>query len=457
MGSASKYWQFVRLDAGGNLNRKEITSAKDFWQQQFAALSQSDNIPDAVVQRELWQLLSSAEMATRQMAECCLRCFISVQIELTCVALASQFGQMHGFSAEDLFPYVLTDRKPLTSQLQGVDATFALEILRTFDPGRGTNLISWTNRLVKQNSQLRQFLLEQGVLLVSDWAILNDTTLTQVQRILSELYPRSETEVQQACDLLERYHAIYRRDRRTQRQTHRLCSDPSLSQLQEMAQSLPQAVSPETILSRLRALATVLRQHRLHVRSRVFHTQRSLDLRHEDGSLVIDPPDPNQEAETEEDEFLGQYRPALEQCLEQAIAQVTSERLAQLNPPQDQKWLKALFLMYCRGMKMGAIAPEVGLPAQYAVSYLLQMGQFRTNIRHCLLGLLGDRIRLLAQEYADPMRLQHLDQRLKVALEEQIDSLMSDAAGETNVGNRPFKSLFARKLCHHLEKRKIEL
>jgi ABC-type multidrug transport system permease subunit len=38
MGSASNYWQFLRLEVGGNLNKKVITPAQDFWQRQFADL-----------------------------------------------------------------------------------------------------------------------------------------------------------------------------------------------------------------------------------------------------------------------------------------------------------------------------------------------------------------------------------------------------------------------------------
>jgi hypothetical protein len=459
MGSASNYWQFLRLEAGGNLNRKVITPAQDFWQHQFADLSAYADVPDAVVQQELWQLLSSADAATRRMAECCLRCFISAQIELTCVALASMFGQVHGFSSQELFLYVLTDSEPLTSKLQGTGyVPLALEILRTFDPERGANLASWTSRLVKHDRELRQFLIEQGVLLISDWGILNDTSPAQVRRILSEFYPRSEAQIQQACDLLERYHAVYLRDRRTCCQDRRLCTDPSLSQLQEMAQPLPQAVPLETILARLQALAMVLRQHRLQVRSRVFRTQQSLDLRYEDGSLVIDPPAPDQatEEKAEEEEFLVQYCSVFEQYLNQAIAQVTSDRLAQLKSPKDAQWLEALFLLHCQGVKMGAIAAKIGLQAQDAVSRLLKLNGFRTDIRHCLLGLLGDRIQSLAQAYADPMRLQNLDQRLKIALEEQIDSLLDAAKSETNVRNRPLSSLFACRLCHHLDERRTE-
>lgn len=455
MGLASRYWQWVGLAAGGTLKRETIAPAKHFWQQQFSQADDRTEVADAAVQSNLLHLLNSEDENSRQLAECCLRCFIAAHIEQTCIALENSFGQQHGFTRQDLLPYVLTDREPLRSQLQSTGyRALALEILQTFDPVQGSSLAAWTARLVKSQPELRQFLLEQGVLLLSDWAILNDTNATQVRRILSEFFPRSEAEIQHACELLENYHAVYLRDRRRQRRGSKLCLDPSPAQLQEIAQRL-QLDAPDTILVRLRSLAMILRQHRLQVRAKVFRPQVSLDLQYEDGSLVIDPATPIDAAKREQDQFLTEYHATFEQCLAQSIAQVTSDRLAQLKPPKDQQWLKALFLMHCRGMKMEAIALVLGLRAQYAVSRLLNLNTFRTDIRHDLLEKLGDRIQSLAQDYADPSRLQNLDQRLNVLLAEQVDLLMDAARAETNV-SQPLNSRFARRLCRYLDDMRIE-
>jgi hypothetical protein len=455
MGSASRYWQWVGLAAGGTLKRETIAPAKHFWQQQFSQADDRVEVVDAAVQLSLLQLLSSDDETSRQLAECCLRCFIAAHIEQTCISLESSFGSQHGFTRHDLFPYVLTDQEPLRSQLLSTGyRALALDILHTFDPAQGSSLAVWTARLVKSQLELRQFLLEQGVLMLSDWAILNDTNSAQVRRILSEFYPRSKPEIQRACELLASYHAVYLRDRRSLRYSAKLCPDPSPAQLQEIAHRL-QSTAPEIILAQLRSLAMILRQHRLQVRTRVFRPQMSLDLQYDDGTPVIDPTTLIDEDQIEQNQFLSEYRSTFEHCLDQAIAQITSDRLAQLKPPKNQQWLKALFLMHCQGMKMEAIAAALGLRAQDAVSRLLGLNAFRTDIRHALLGQLGDRIQPLAQDYADPSRLQNLDQRLKVLLAEQVDDLMNAARAETNV-NKPLSSLFARRLCHHLDHRRIE-
>ncbi|MEC4812105.1 MAG: hypothetical protein SAK29_02315 [Scytonema sp. PMC 1069.18] len=52
--------------------------------------------------------------------------------------------------------------------------TSAREILQSFDCQR-SNLSTWSGQKVKQHKPLNQFLLERGLYLASDWAILNDT------------------------------------------------------------------------------------------------------------------------------------------------------------------------------------------------------------------------------------------------------------------------------------------
>jgi hypothetical protein len=79
---------------------------------------------------------------------------------------------------------------------------------------------------------------------VSNWAILNDTKLKQLERILQEFYHLSQDEIDQAAILLESYHAVYRRDRLQwrrlqmasgQTKIEQPCLPPSESQLQEIA------------------------------------------------------------------------------------------------------------------------------------------------------------------------------------------------------------------------------
>ncbi|HBB34934.1 MAG TPA: hypothetical protein DDZ80_26930 [Cyanobacteria bacterium UBA8803] len=110
---------------------------------------------------------------------------------------------------------------------------------------------------------------------ISDWAILNDTTSKQLQRILSEFHHLTESEIRLGCLLLESYHAVCRRDRLAQR-LKRLevgksrILPPTASQLEEMAERLNAkaglSLEPQKVEYQLQALARRLRQYHVYVR-----------------------------------------------------------------------------------------------------------------------------------------------------------------------------------------------
>ncbi|HEY9602146.1 MAG TPA: hypothetical protein V6C85_11085 [Allocoleopsis sp.] len=114
---------------------------------------------------------------------------------------------------------------------------------------------------------------------ISDWAILNDTKSKQLERILTEFYRLSNPEINQACSLLESYHAVYRRNRLEQRRNQRSldqprinrgCPPPTAIQLHEIAQRMHAKagirLQAEQVKTQLHDLAKRLRQYRHHVR-----------------------------------------------------------------------------------------------------------------------------------------------------------------------------------------------
>ncbi len=115
------------------------------------------------------------------------------------------------------------------------------------------------------------FLLEHEVYLVSDWAILNDTSSKQLQRIFSQFHHLTSQEIQQAMQLLGSYHAVYRAQRLQARQAGiKGCQPPTTEQLRQMQDRLStqtnRMICPETLLAQLEEMASRLRQYRIHVR-----------------------------------------------------------------------------------------------------------------------------------------------------------------------------------------------
>jgi hypothetical protein len=479
MGTASRYWRLIRLDASGKRKVVEIETAKAFFQQQFPELSDQKDVSDTAIQRQLLERLRDSTVASRsdltqRMANQCLRCLISSQIEFVCVQLETQFGSEHGFSRYDLFPFVLNDvlddvreSKPLLSSQTSrvVYRSFATEVLETFNPDQA-NLSTWTTRLVKHHKELNAFLLERGVYLVSDWAILNDTTSKQLQRILTEFHYLAAMETQTATHILDSYHAIYRRDRLKQRQAgvKGKCLPPSPEQLQQMATLLAQtanwSIAPDKIMSQLQAIAKQLRQYRIYIRGGSA-TQNSLDdpavqLKAQQLQVANALSDPDNE--DEQTNFLAFYRQQFSSCLDHAIEQVTHQRYEHLQRKQDNKaerFLTALHLLHCQGQTMGQIAPSLGLQDQFQVTRLLKLKEFRANIRHTMLQLLRDRTVENAKRFAVPRQLKQLDQQIEAALDEQITVVIQEAEKEASIApkNRTIPSLLTQRLCHHLDTR----
>jgi hypothetical protein len=393
------------------------------------------------------------------MAERCLRCFISHHSDRVCGDLEERFGEKGGFTRSELLLLVLDDvdvLKPKRNS-QGQSSGYqslATHILQTFDPEQ-SQLSTWTKHLVI--SRLNAFLLECGVYLASDWSILNGMTAERLQRLLAEVYALTPLEIERSRQLLESYHAIYRQDHFQQRQpgSRRRCSSPTPEQLNRMVEYLGakgmHRYSQEQVMHELKTLANRIRESRTP-------KLESLDAP-ESRSLADEPQASEPHDEDTQNEFLTRYRQEFRNCLEQAIEQVVSDRLAyhrKRKPPSDQPFLTALHLFYCQHQPMGEIAVQVGLQKQYQVSRLLELKPFRADVRQKMLVGLRDRCRELAANYINPTQLENLEQRLDTALEEEIDKVINADETQASTPNRSLNNLFARRLCRHLDTRRIQ-
>ena len=459
MKTGSKYWNLVRLDSSGKLKVTEINPVKQFFRQQFAPLLDEETISDSLLQKDL-AALKDGQDQSKILAGRCLRCFISHQIRQACILLEIQFGKEHGFSRYDLFIYTLTDtldnfRDGMSSQARASKyQPLAVEILATFNPERAS-LSTWTNRYVKQHRELQRFLLEQGVYLISNWAILNDTKTKQVERILAEFHNLTSTEIKQAAILLSNYHQVYRRDRLKNRQSKgQKCQTPTTEQLESIANLIEQQTNstlsaPQT-LTLLEQLAEQLREYRIHVRGGKTK-QESLDnISYMQGTKEVEP-----EENLDRGEFLKSYQQEFKTSLDTAIEGVISDRLSKFKGKKAAKknqFITALELFHCQGESMSAIAPKINLQAQYQVTRLLKLKELRTDIRHQMLQKLRDWTAKQPDLTAlsDLASLQQRDREIESALGAQIDLVLDEAEKEVSVANST-SSLLARRICHFLD------
>ena len=409
-----------------------------------------------------------------------------------CVQLEGQFGSKHGFTRHDLFPFVLDADTPLRRSRRSARLGYQSvtdSILKTYDPNR-SSLSTWTVRLVRRNRELNRYLLECGVYLISDWAILNDTNTRQLQRILSDFHTLTETEIRDASQLLDAYHAVYRHDRLMQRQAGAVgrCAQPSTDQLQRMASHLqklenlneqarlshppehqpdgaerPPRNEPPRLLAKLQQLAERLRLYRIHARGGPSLAAESLEKNgaYRADALLASTGQVLEERE-EYGEFIDYYREQFSSCMDLAISNTIERWVTTMQRKKSQKhqqFLQALSLFHDRGMSMGDIAPLVGLKAQYQVSRLLKLKELRADIRQSLLLELRDRVKLKAERYQNDLKdLQEVDRQIEAALSEQVDDVLHEAAAEASVAQKtvPTRSLYTRRLCQYLQTRSQE-
>lgn len=118
----------------------------------------------------------------------------------------------------------------------------------------------------KNNNSLPQ-LMRCSSQFLSDWAILNSTNARKL-RCLQETDGFTMLEIEQACRLIEAYHAVYRRDllKLRRRECVGKCPPPTSSQLQQIVESLNEKknlnYSVSQVLMELRILARQLRVSR---------------------------------------------------------------------------------------------------------------------------------------------------------------------------------------------------
>ncbi|MFB2839545.1 hypothetical protein ACE1CA_34065 [Aerosakkonemataceae cyanobacterium BLCC-F167] len=456
MVAASKYWKLVRLDATGRRKVEEIESAKAFFQAQFSTLLSQAETDDRTIQNRLLHLLHESDRSA--LAEGCLRCFISNKIEQICIQLEAQFGKNHGFTRDDLFSFVLDDVspkrvKPIADGENFQYKSLATEILETFDCHKGS-FNSWITRLVKHHRELNAFLLQHGVYLVSDWAILNDTTNKQLQRIFLEFHHLTSGEIQQFSLLLETYHAVYRRDRLKLRQTGGKggqCLPPTSSQIAEMISyfQIKSGIQLQSgqMMNQFRNMADKLREYRIYIRGGIAKTEPLYCGENFNLESVSQ--------EEEETEFLTAYRRAFHSCLDKSLESAISDRLKRTSRQKNyssQQFIFGIHLFHCQQLSMSKIAGLIGLEQEYQVSRLLKLKEFRADVRQRMLKYLHDSVLQQAIAYTNPDLLPQLEQKIDVALDEQITQLINEAEAESTTPNRREQSLFTARLCHYLKK-----
>jgi len=478
MVAPSRYWEIFVIDTseGRGYKGQVVRPAKEFFQKQFLELTSLANLSqqqDWEIQASLLSYFRTEEFSLNTSlcaaANLCLRCYISYFIKEACIKLVSQFGSHSCFALPDLLPFVLNDdgRTQLLLDSDGKTqiildsygrkqkshySFFTFEILRKFDLNAGSSLGSWTHYQTRQNQEIKNFLLEYGIQLLSDWALLNRARSEQLEPLG---YPSDR-------DLVEVFHAVYRRDRRNQRPHGvRGCPDPTQDQLKEMLNGLRERSaninSPEDLMRSLKRVAKQLRQYQAPP------TEPFEAIDSSTGEVVTkefpDPHSRNDLAEIEQQELQDFCTQQFLECLQQSIEQGFRDRInAVLKSPRRAAFAPqvklGLQLLYSQGMSQQAIAQRLGM-TQSQVSRLLQPEELLSKVRfltvekllHCILKK-AEELGLTTIPPA-PDYLSNLMQQLEAFVDEQV--FLQASAEIRTVKNGSMGSFYAQHLCQYLE------
>ena len=381
--NCSRYWTIHALNGACCHQTQVLKEVKKHLEQQL-----QEHFADRQVQTQLMRYVVPSLAEKACFGHLALRCFVSSVLYFECIERAKKQGTMHHFCADDLLPIVLDpiasyrnldNMQPLREEI-----SLTTTILETFNPEKA-NLSTYTKLCLKGWRNLKLFLLEHGVIDVTNWALLCDRTPSSLARILIDYpFPRSilaqssfgfdelsdrhyfhtQAEVGAAVELLQCFHQVYRQQRLQETTSRKPYLPPTEKQLQEMGQQLH--CSEASILSELLELAKKLRHYVLH-------------LSKSSSNTPFVPASPQDEGA----EWLHQH---LSPYLQSAIQSVIQHRYQYLvrkdrsrKKKQAHQYLQALNLFFCHNQPMGEIALTLEV-SQPTVSRLLDLSTLRSDV-----------------------------------------------------------------------------
>lgn len=135
-------------------------------------------------------LLAACRDAGDDGAFLCLRCRVSHPLEQKLLGIHRQFSGAHDLDLIALASYALDDDGRLLNHnnlLNGSHAAispFTAEVICSYQSGHGAGLPHWARVKIQAHNGLKSYLREHGLLMISSWALLADTSARRVREAL---------------------------------------------------------------------------------------------------------------------------------------------------------------------------------------------------------------------------------------------------------------------------------
>lgn len=136
------------------------------------------------------RLLLEASAAGDDGAFLCLRCLVSEPLEQKIRAIHRERGRDHdldlitlaGFALDDSGE--LLDYGSLKALAEAAVRPFTAQVVCSYDPARAAGLPHWARTKLQACNELKAYLRQHGVLLISEWALLADSSPKRVREAM---------------------------------------------------------------------------------------------------------------------------------------------------------------------------------------------------------------------------------------------------------------------------------
>ncbi len=466
MSALSRYWNIWRIDPASEAPGYKsciVPIAQEFIKHLETS---QDTDSQATLLSYFYEQNGVVDVMTRAKAGLCLRCYISYPILKVCKKIDYLFSGGKQFTYRDLLPFVLDDDgKSLIFIEQDAKKQFFIDkngelknpsyqffstkILQSFrsESQSRMSLDNWAYLQTKQNPQIKNFISEFGFRHLSDWALLNRVRRKQLENL--SIRDRN---------IVEAFHAVYRRDRVRQRENGiRKCPDPSRVQLQEMLFYLKNKNfnihTTKDLIIFLHQIAIQLRQYD------IWNSREPLEIYNPEVQTYTsrtDLPGPSLDLEEEENkEFMGHLYKQLHLVLATGIKQEISNRIAQLNKSKRygtfaHQYVQGLKLYYCNNLSLREIAPKLNMKSWDRARRILNPGKLLSDVRSFTIQKIISEILHKAQE--KNFSISSSSQEYLTNLANEVEcfadtEVFKEAAEEIRAGkNRTMNSLYAQHL-----------
>jgi hypothetical protein len=439
-----------------------VETAQNFFTQQLDAFS-GDSLQVTLLNYFYGD--NSVDNLVKAYAGLCLRCYVSEAILKACKKITHLFGG-ESFRYQDLLGLVLNDdgqnliildrerKKQLVvnHDAQTTEAAyqyFTVRVLQTFKPEL-MSLENWAYLQTKQHPELRKFLSEFGFKHFSDWALLNRTRHNQIKQLSTH-----------DSNLVEIFHAVYRRDRLKQRQTAKQCPDPTNAQLQEMLALLLErgiAINNTTeLMIALKYVAEQLRQYDIwSYRGSLEFQDLEIGEYSLKGDLLSKSMSKVDIEESELLEFLHfQFQLTFNQVIEQELQNHISKlKTSRKYAPLAGKCIPALQLYYEQGKSLREITEILKMSSWDQARRVLNPGELLAKVRQKTVQNLLERILSKAQKEdlikipLEPNSLKNLVEQIEVFVDDKVFQAASNEiqAGTNRLMTSPYAQIVRQKL-----------